>query len=433
MGGEAAPRYARSRAQYERVHRSLAGGLASAFRAPAQDVPITFVDGHGPFLRDVDGNEYVDYALAFGPMLLGHSPERVLTAVRAQLSRGIAYGGAHKLEAPLAEAVCRAVPCAERCVFSNSGSEAVHAAVRIARSATGRTRVVKFLGHFHGWLDPLAIATPGLADASPATGGQDPAASEAVTVCQWNDIPALEAALGSDIAAVIMEPIAVNGGCLLPDPGYLDAVRDLTRRCGALLIFDEVITGFRVALGGAQELFGVTPDLAVLGKALGSGFPISAVCGSSEVMDEVVSRRVAHIGTFNANPVGAAAAVAAVEEMERSAPELYPHLEATAFGLVDIIVEEAEAAGLPLAVNRVAGAAYGFWSETPVETYDAVLAADKEAYRRFAGALLDEGVHVISRGLLYLSATHGEAELERTRAAVRRACAVTANTLVEAR
>lgn len=433
MGAADGARYERSQAQYERVRRSLAGGLASAFRVPAGNVPIAFTEGYGPYLRDLDGNEYLDYALAFGPMLLGHSPEHVLDAVRAQLDRGIAFGGAHELEASLAEAICRIVPCAERCVFSNSGSEAVHAAIRVARSATGRIRVIKFLGHFHGWLDPLAVATPGLADASPATGGQDPAASAAVTVCPWNDITALEAALGPDVAAVIMEPIAANGGCLLPDPGYLDAVRKLTRRHGALLVFDEVITGFRVALGGAQDLLGVTPDLAVLGKALACGFPVSAVCGSADVMDEVDSRRVAHIGTYNANPVGAAAAVAAIEEMERQSGELYPHLHETALRLGDVIEEEARSAGLPLTVNRSGGLAYGFWSDAPVDTYDAVLAADKESYRRFARALLDEGVHVISRGLLYVSAAHGEAELAQTRDAVRRACAATADALVEAR
>ncbi len=423
-------RYARSRMQNRRATRSLAGGVATAFRAGQQPVPITFASAQGPLMTDIDGNEYVDYALAYGPLLLGHSPQPVLAAVRRQLGTGLGYGGCHTLEAELAEAVCRTVPSAELCVFSCSGSEAVHAALRIARAATGRNRVVKFLGHFHGWLDPVAVGVPGLSDASPATGGQDPLASSSVVVCAWNDIGALERVLDATIAAVIMEPVAVNGGCLLPAPGYLKAVRDLTRRNGTVLIFDEVITGFRLALGGAQQRYGVLPDLTILGKALGSGFPISAVCGSAEVMAEVASGRVAHIGTMNANPVCASAALAAVEELERRADEIYPKLDETGTAFAGMLREEAAEHDLPLAVNQLGAAAYAFWASSPVETYDDTLRADGQAYRALAKALLDEGVHVIPRGLLYVSTAHGPDELERTRQAVRRASATMAKAVL---
>lgn len=423
---KSSPSYTRSREQHERARHTLAGGVASAFRAPQKPVPITFALAHGALLVDVDGNEYVDYALAFGPMLLGHSCEPVLDAVRRQLDLGVGFGASHPLEAELADAVCRTVPCAELCAFSNSGSEAVHAALRISRAATGRNRVIKFLGHFHGWLDPLAVGNPGRPDRRPTTAGQDPLASESVEVVPWNDVDALAAALHDDVAAVIMEPVAVNCGCLLPEPGYLEAIRDLTRRNGTVLIFDEVITGFRLALGGAQERLGVIPDLAVLGKALGGGLPISAVCGSASVMEEVASGRVAHVGTYNANPICAAAAVAAIGELERQAPELYPRLEAEAAGLAETLAQEAEAHGLPLRVNRLGAAAHAFWSDTPVRTYADTLEADGDAYRDFARALLDAGVHVIPRGLLYLSAEHGEDERLRTRDAVRRACAAIA-------
>lgn len=419
-------RYACSREQHERARRTLAGGVASAFRAPQQPVPISFTDARGALLTDVDGNEYVDYALAFGPILLGHSPEPVLAAIRAQLGRGLGYGASHPLEAELSEAVCRCVPCADLCVFSNSGSEAVHAALRIARAATGRNRVVKFLGHFHGWLDPLAVGNPGRPDGRPTTAGQDPLASQSVTVCEWDDLAALEDALGDDVAAVIMEPIAVNGGCLVSSPGYLEAVRELTRRTGTILIFDEVITGFRLGLGGAQERVGVVPDLAVLGKALGGGLPISAVCGSAEVMAEAASGRVAHVGTYNGNPLSAAAAVAVLSELERAQSEIYPQLENVGAALAHIVSSEAAAHGLPIVVNQVGAAAHAFWSSEPVKTYADTLATDATAYRQFAKALLDEGVHVIPRGLLYVSTAHGEAELARTRESVRRACAVTA-------
>jgi glutamate-1-semialdehyde 2,1-aminomutase len=409
-------RFGGSRAQFERAQRSLAGGVATAFRAAQQPVPISFRTGHGARITDVDGNEYVDYALGFGPMLLGHSPEPVLDAVRRQLGLGLGYGASHELEAELAEAVCRTVPSAERCVFGSTGSEAVHAAIRIARAATGRLRIVKFLGHYHGWLDPLHVGVPGQTGKEPGTGGQDPAASAEVTVCAWNDPEALERALGDDVAAVIMEPVAINGGALIPLPGYLERARELTTRAGAVLIFDEVITGYRLALGGAQQRAGVLPDLTVLGKALGAGFPISAVCGRQDVMAVVADQRVTHVGTFNANPVCASAAVAAIGELERSADSRYPRLD-------EMLRAEAGASGLNLVVNQVGAAAYGFVSAGPVDTYADTLRTDVAGYRRFARALLEEGVHVIPRGLLYVSSAHDEADLEVTREAIRRAAA----------
>ncbi len=414
-------RYRRSRAQHERARRSLAGGVATAFRAPQLPVPISFARGAGSRVWDLDGNEYLDFALAFGPMLLGHSPAPVVDAVRRQLEIGIGYGASHAAEAELAETICRLVPCAERCIFSSTGSEAVHAAIRIARAATGRNRVIKFQGHFHGWLDPLSVGVPGFADAGPASAGQDPCASIAVTVCPWNDLAALTANLGDDVAAVIMEPLAVNGGCLLPAPGYLEEVRRLTTAAGSVLIFDEVITGFRLAPGGAQERFGVTPDLAIFAKALGSGFPISAVAGRADLMDEVAGGRVRHAGTLNANPISVAAALAALSELERHADRIYPHLDAMGDGLAAILREECSAAGLPVTVNHLGPMGHAFWSENAVDDHPATLQADREAYRRFAGTLLDEGVHVISRGLLYVSAVHMQADLDSTREAVRRA------------
>ena len=422
-------RYRNSVAQHARSRRALAGGVASAFRAPQLPVPITFVRARGARLTDVDENDYVDYALAFGPMLLGHSCEDVIDAVRRQLELGVGYGASHPLEAELAEAVCRTVPCAELCVFSSSGSEAIAAALRIARAATGRNRVIKFLGHFHGWLDPLAVGNPGRPDARPTTAGQDPLASSSVTVCVWNDIAAVEAVLDDDVAAVIMEPVAVNGGCLVSDPGYLESVRELTRKTGTVLIFDEVITGFRLALGGAQERTGVIPDLAVLGKALGGGMPISAVCGSAAVMDEAASGRVAHVGTYNANPVCAAAAIAAIGVLESGGRRLYEELENEGVALAETLRHEAAVHGLPLTVNQVGAAAHAFWSDTPVKTHADTLAADGDAYRMFAKELLNSGVHVIPRGLLYVSTAHGDRERTDMQVGVRAACKATAESL----
>jgi glutamate-1-semialdehyde 2,1-aminomutase len=415
-------RYALSRRQHERARESLAGGVATAFRAGQLPLPITFVRGEGPRIYDLDGNAYVDYGLGFGPLLLGHSPAVVLDAVRDQLGTGLGYGASHPLEAELAETVCRLVPSAELCIFGSTGSEAVHVAIRIARAATGRMRVVKFLGHYHGWLDPIYLGTPGQAAAGPGTAGQDPQAAGSVTVIEWNDLPALERELsGGDVATVIMEPLNVNGGCLEAAPGYLEDVRELTRRRSVVLIFDEVITGFRLALGGAQEHYGVTPDLTVLGKALGAGFPISAVCGSCAVMDTVASGTVAHVGTFNANPVCAAAALAALSELERQRDEIYPRLASRARRLAELMTEASEGSSTPLQVNHNVGVAHAFASSRPVLEYADSLAADGEGYRQLTERFLDNGVHVIPRGLLYVSSEHTEAELEETGEALARA------------
>ncbi len=414
-------RFAHSRAQHARARESLAGGVATNFRAAQLPVPISFVEGRGACLYDIDCNRYIDYALSFGPMLLGHSPAAVVEAVEQQLHAGIGYGASHRLEAELAEAICRTVPCAERVVIASTGSEAVHVALRIARSSTGRSRVLKFAGHYHGWLDPIHIGTFGHGPSEPVTGGQDPRALANTLVCPWNDLAALDTALTDDVAAVIMEPLNVNGGCIAPAPGYLEGVRELTRRRGALLIFDEVITGYRLALGGAQERFGVIPDLAVLGKALGGGFPISAVCGRSDVFDEVASGRVAHVGTFNANPICAAAAVATIGELERGAREIYPRLHKASETLASILEQEGADAALPIVVNRDVGVAHGFLAPSPVVSLAQAEGADREGYRALAAALLNHGVHVIPRGLLYVSTEHRDAHLEETRTAVRAA------------
>lgn len=407
-----------SQAQYQRARRTLAGGVATAFRSYQLPLPICFDRGAGSHVWDIDGNEYIDYALAFGPLLLGHSPRPVIDAVRAQLSQGLGYGACHRLEAELSEAVCRTVPSAELCVFSSTGSEAVHAAIRIARAATGRNRVVKFLGHYDGWYDPIHVGVPPQIEPGPGTAGQDPGASEAFTVCAWNDLSALENAVGDDVAAVIMEPLNVNGGCIAPAPRYLEQAADLTRKAGAVLIFDEVITGYRLALGGAQERYSVTPDLTVLGKALGAGFVISAVCGREDIMDVVASGTMAHVGTFNANPVCAAAALATITELERARDDVYPRLATYAEALATIFEQEARSESIPLQVNREVGVLCAFVSEQPVDTYSSACDADAAAFRRFCAALLGRGIHVIPRGLLYISTEHTEADLEETRAAI---------------
>jgi glutamate-1-semialdehyde 2,1-aminomutase len=411
-------------------------------RAAQRPVPLVIERAHGSHLVDVDGNEYVDYVLGFGPMLLGHSPRAVIEAVRDQVGHGFTYGAQHALERELAECMVKTIPCAELVCFSTTGSEAVHAALRIARAATGRRKIVKFEGHYHGWLDPVHIATPGLPPAAaeldaplaapPGTGGQQ--ASDDVLVARWNDADALEALLathGHDVAAVLMEPLASNGGLIPPAPGYLERARELTQSCGALLIFDEVVTGFRLALGGAQERYGVTPDLATYGKAIAAGMPLSAVAGRSDVMEVVTDGRVRHVGTFNCAPPAAAAAVTALELYIARSPELYERLEALAVSLADGLSAAACEAGVPLKVHQVGPLLQTFIldPEHEVTSYADTRAADGERFALFAEAMLDRGVNVLPRGWWFLSTEHTDEDLELTLEAARGAFELVAGSI----
>ena len=407
-------RYDSSHVHYDRAKRSLARGVSSAMKATQDPVPICASRGVASRIWDVDGNEYIDFALSYGPMLLGQSPPVVLDAVRSQLDSGIGFGAGNRYEAPLAELLCEVVPSAELVIFSNTGTEAVQAALRVARAATGRNRIIKFHGHYHGWLDSVHVAIPGVPGDGPGTGGQDPFAAHAITSCEWNNIGSLAAALANDVAAVIMEPININGGCFAPEPGYLEEVRRLTRETGALLIFDEVITGFRVALGGAQELLRITPDLTVLGKAFGSGFPISAVCGSRDIMSVVATGTVSHMGNFNGSPLAAAAGLAAVGYLKENGDQIYPKLKSS----INVIAEAFDRATndyrLPIQFNRTVGAGFGFVSAQPVRNHEDRLRSDPVAYGRFAAHMLDEGIFIPARGLWYVLTEHSEDDLAVT-------------------
>lgn len=370
---------------------------------------------------DIDGNHYVDYSLAYGPLILGHTPDLLLRAAERQMRRGIAFGANHVLEAELAEAICRTVPSAEKCVFSSTGTEAVQVALRIARAATGRRKVVKFLGHYHGWLDSVNLGSYGETGRAPGSAGQDRHAMSSTIVCPWNDLDALRGALDDDVAAVIMEPVNVDGGCLHADPGYLWAAANLVRAAGTVLIFDEVITGYRVSLGGAQEKLGCLPDLTVLGKALGGGFAISAVAGRADLLEVVAAGRVAHAGTYNGSPVPVAAALAVVTELERTATEVYPRLDAMTERLADMIQDVTAGSPVPLKVRRDTGVGHAFGTAAPVTTYADTLNTDGDAYRQFTAAMLTEGVHLMPKGIVYVSTAHSDEDLERTQAAATRA------------
>ena len=290
--------FRQSRAHSVAARRHLAHGVSSTARAAQRPAPLLIERAEGAWITDADGNRFIDYALGYGPLILGHSPAAVLDAIRADLDRGLLTASAHRGEAELAELIAACVPSAELTAFVSTGSEAVHLALRIARAATGRLKVIKFRANYHGWFDSVNIANAAGSD-GPAVIGQDPRAADSLTILDWGDADGLERALDESYAAVLLEPAAINPGCFAPPPGFLRRVREITRRRGVLLIFDEVITGFRMALGGAQAYYGVLPDLTVLGKALGGGLPIGAVSGTQAAMQPIDSGALPHRGTFN--------------------------------------------------------------------------------------------------------------------------------------
>lgn len=405
-----------------RARSVIARGIASRGRLRA--VPVVFDRASGAHVYDVDGNEFVDLVMALGPLLLGHTPAPVLERVQEQLGRGIQFGGQHVGEVELAERMVRLVPCAEKVVFANTGSEAVQAAVRIARATTGRRLVVKFDGHYHGWIDPLFINSPGVPAQRLAGPRLDvvhnvprqPTPDE-VLVCPWNDLGALAALLdelGEDVAAVIMEPIPFNLGTFWPAAGYLEGVRALCDRYGSLLVFDEIVSGFRIALGGAQERLGVAPDLATYAKSIASGFPIALVAGTDAAMASAVDGPVCHGGTYNGTPASVAAANATLEVLESGAPHIYRELDALGVELADGLRGLARAARVPLVVNQIGSVIQLLWApHTPVRSYRDVDSAQARPVAELCERVLADGVYAAPRGLLFLSTAHQSPDLER--------------------
>jgi len=413
--------YARSIAFFERARQVVAGGVNSNVRAASHPVPLFYREGRGAHLFDVDGNEYIDYCLGQGPLLLGHSHPRVLEAVRQQLERGQLYAGQHELEILVAEKLCRYIPCAELVRFSTSGSEAVHIALRVARAFTGRQKIIKFEGHYHGWFDNILVSlTPEKFDRHPVleSRGQMESVLDEVIVLPWNDASRLSetlAASADEIAAIIMEPVMCNTGCILPEPGYLETVRELCTRYGIVLIFDEIITGFRLGLGGAQAFFGVTPDLAVFGKALGSGFPISCLAGKRALMEGIADLSVVHAGTYNANPVSMAAAWATLTELQQHGETHYRNLFQLGRTRMRWIDEIPEPHVRSVTVQGLGPMFHVAFTRRP-RIRDARDYRDVDAalYAAFASRLQERGIRVIPRGIWYLSTAHTEEDIART-------------------
>lgn len=418
--------YEKSRQLYERACRSMAGGVSSHFRMAGAPHPLFFKKGKGARIYDVDDNEYLDFTLSQGPMILGHSHPEVLQRVCEEMNLGQLYAGQHELELELAEKLQSLIPCAELIRFSNSGSESVQAALRLARGFTGRKKILKFEGQYHGWFDNVLISQHPTLEAAGEpdaphkvleTSGQLPNVLDDIIVLPWNDLGAVERAFAEnagEIAAVITEPVMCNNGCIEPLPGYLQGLRDLCDRNDTILIFDEIITGFRLGLGGAQEFYGVVPDLATFGKAMASGFPVSFLAGKRFVMEFIANGTVMHAGTYNSNNPSIAAAAATVQILEANNGEIYERLHLLGKKLQQGLDQSAADAGQEALVSGPGPMTHlAFTNCAKLTNYRDCLGCDSEKYAAFAKAMLDRGVRLIGRGIWYISAAHTEQDIDQ--------------------
>ena len=414
--------HSKSQALFDRAARVIPGGVNSpvrAFRSVGGN-PLFIQRAHGPYLVDADGNEYLDYVGSWGPMILGHTHPKVIQAVHAAVENGTSYGAPTELEIRLAEKIIAAVPSVEVVRLVNSGTEAVMSAIRLARGFTGRDKILKFDGCYHGHSDGLlskagsGLATLGIPD-SPGV----PQSFTALTISvRFNDLDAVREAFrqdGDQIAAVVVEPVAGNMGCVPPEPGFLEGLREITQQHGALLLFDEVMTGFRLAYGGAQERFGITPDLTTLGKVVGGGFPLAAYGGRREIMERMApAGPVYQAGTLSGNPVAVSAGLAQLELLEDRAA--YGVLEARGAQLEAGLREAASATGVPCTVNRVGSMITGFFTDQPVKDYDDARTCSTERFGRFFRAMLERGVYLAPSQFeaAFISTAHSEADIQRT-------------------
>ncbi len=416
---------ARSHAQFERALRLIPGGVNSPARAfgAVGGEPVFFESGRGAYLFDVDGNRYIDFVGSWGPLILGHAHPVVVEAVRAALEKGTSFGAPTAAESELAELIVQAVPSVEKVRLVNSGTEATMSAIRLARGYTGRSLVVKFAGNYHGHVDSLLVAA-GSAAATlgvPNSPGVTPGTAADTIVLPFNDANRVADTFrehGDRIAAVIVEPIAGNMGCVLPAEGFLECLRRETERTGVLLIFDEVITGFRVAYGGAQQLFGIRPDLTTLGKIVGGGLPVGAYGGRADVMEHILPvGRVFQAGTLSGNPLATAAGVAMLRLLRDEPPyekleRLGRRLEA---GLRDA------ASQLPHTIARAGSMLTLFFAAEPVTDWETASRCDTKRFATFFWGLLDRGVYLPCSQFeaIFISATHGEADIDSAVGAAR--------------
>ena len=414
----------RSEQLYERAKQVMPGGVNSPVRSfgSVGGTPRFVAEGEGARIRDVDGNSYVDYVCSWGPLIFGHAHPEILAAARTALEHGSSFGAPTEAEVELAESIVERTPAVEQVRLTSSGTEAGMSAVRLARGVTGRSKVVKFAGHYHGHSDALlaaagsGVATLALPDSPGVTSG---AAGDTIVVA-WNDRQAVEAAFaehGDDIAVLACEPVAANMGVVPPDEGFLDFLRDVTTRHGALLMFDEVMTGFRVARGSAQEVYGVTPDLVAMGKVVGGGFPLAGLGGRTEVMEQLApTGPVYHAGTLSGNPVAVAAGLTQLRLLDEAT---YKALDDLAALLIDGLQGAFDAAGVPAQLQRCRSLFGVFFSEAPVRDYASAKASATQRYAAFHRGMLARGYYLPPSNFeaIFVSLAHTSADIEETVAA----------------
>ena len=393
----------------QRALTYMPGGVNSNVRLETAN--WFFERGAGAWLWDADGGDYVDYAIGMGALFLGHSNPAVLEAVRRSAERGTVYGAQHPLEVEAAESLLQAVQWADRVRLGASGSEAVHAVLRLARAATGRTKIVRFTGHYHGWLDNILVPLDATA-ARPASPGQPPTAIEDLLVLPWNSAEALTSLISEqydEVAAVIMEPVMLNSGATEPAPGYLQLARELCSRHGIVLVFDEVITGFRVALGGAVQRYSVVPDLATYGKAMAGGWPVAALAGRAEYMD-LFAKGVNHSGTFNGSTMACAAVSATIETLRGNPP--YEEVEQYGSELMGALPPIAKDCGVAVKIEGLP-VAFSVTLDTSSDSESSPIRRQAAA-QRLHTALAEAGIWTTTRGLWFVSAAHRDDELAAT-------------------
>ncbi len=426
---------------FERAKGLFPGGVSSpvrAFRAVGGQ-PLFISRGEGPYLFDVDGNQFIDYVLSWGPLILGHAHPSIVTALEGAVRRGTSYGAPSPLEIELAELIQEFMPGLEMMRFVNSGTEATMSALRLARAFTSRNKIIKFEGCYHGHADMLlvqagsGVATLGLPD-SP---GVPPATVSDTLVAEYNNLENVESsfkAYPGEIAAVIVEPVAGNMGVVLPREGFLDGLRKLCDEHGAILIFDEVMTGFRVDLGGAQGRYGVQPDLTTLGKVIGGGLPVGAYGGRKEIMELVApAGKVYQAGTLSGNPLAMTAGITTLTELKK--PEVWRSLEKTVADLTTGVREAARESGVPIFQTSAGTMFSTFFTDTPVWDWSSVKSSDTERFSSFFNRMLSQGVYLAPSQFEagFVSTQHNEATTARTVEAVRAALQQTEPKLAQSR
>lgn len=415
--------YSASAALLERAKKVMAGGVSSEFRKYNYPHALFYSHGRGSRIYDVDGNEYLDFTLSQGPLILGHSHPGVTGAVAEYAAQGQLYAGQHIRELELAEKINELIPSAELLRFCLDGSEAVHTAFRVARAKTKRKKFLRFEGHFHGWLDNVswAFSAPSveaLGDrenptAVPWSEGIPESSREEFMVLPWNDLELLKktvAAHHKDLAAIITEPVMCNNGCILPAEGFLEGLREVCTQYGIALIFDEVITGFRLGLGGAQTYFNVIPDLSIFAKAFASGYPISVIAGKREWMSLIEESKVIHAGTMNSGNATVAAALATITILQQENP--YPRMYQLGLELMEGLRQAAAKGNRQMLVQGPGPMFNTAFTQGPVRDYRDTLATDKPLLGKFISAMHRKGIRIIGRGLWYISAAHTQEDIQ---------------------